>query len=128
MTGAPSGTGSRASHEAAEASSPKASIPSAALMEIVGDELWRRTKTDWVLTVNHDLTEPTCPTATIRPADEDENWQRWRADRDTIEDAIETVLAVAHAALFAGSADTGVPWSNPRLKPIPPATSEGGDA
>jgi len=85
----------------------------------VGSELWNRTKRDWFLQVNHDLTEPTCPTATIRCEDEDARWQYWRADRDTIEDAIDAVVNFAHAALFEGSTEIGVPWTEPTLRPIP---------
>jgi hypothetical protein len=88
-------------------------------MDRVGNELWQRTKTDWVLTLSHDLTEPTCPTAVIRPADRAEKLQYWRADADTIDEAISRVVDLAHAALFDGAPGTGTPWSEPTLAPVP---------
>lgn len=36
-----------------------------AKLEKISDVLYDRTKEDWMLTLNHCLTEPTCPTAMI---------------------------------------------------------------
>lgn len=49
------------------------------------------------LTVNHTLTEPTCPTAII--ATEVEDGPRWRADQDTIDEAIYVVTAAAYVTI-----------------------------
>lgn len=50
------------------------------------------------LTVNHTLTEPTCPTAII--ATEDESGPRWRADQDTIDEAIYVATYAAYLTLI----------------------------
>lgn len=90
-----------------------------AKLEKIGTALWDRTKTDWLLTLSHSLTEPTCPTAVIRCEDKSQKWQRWRYDADTVDEAINGVIDVAYAALFEGSKATGVPWTEPTLKRVP---------
>ena len=90
-----------------------------AKLEKISSALWDRTKEDWVLTLDHCLTEPTCPTATIRCENREAGWSYWRADRDTIEEAIEAVIELSHAGLFRKFEGLGVPWSEPTLKPVP---------
>lgn len=77
-------------------------------------DLYNSTDTDWVLDVHHILTEPTCPTVTIKP--ELSNSVRYRYDENTILSGImhaiehvyqEKVLGknVGHAALFTNPDD-----------------------
>lgn len=83
----------------------------------IGGELWRRSQRDWILSVDHSLTEPTCPTAMISCEDKDAKLPYWRSDQDTIEAAISTVISIAHRELFdGGERDTGAPWTEPTLK------------
>ena len=62
--------------------------------------LYEKTGKDWILHVSHILTEPTCPTASIHP--EGEPTDRYRADRDTIEDAINVAIDMAYRELVLG--------------------------
>lgn len=68
-------------------------------------EMWDALSDCWTsefgelgLHVNHTLTEPTCPTAII--STEIENGPSWRADQDTIEDAIYQATAAAYATII----------------------------
>jgi hypothetical protein len=88
-------------------------------LEKIQDALWRRTQRDWVLAVHHILTEPVCPSATIQCEDDEAKYQYWRADRDTIDEAIDAVIAYAYAGLFERSEAIGVPWTEPTLRPVP---------
>ena len=63
-------------------------------------DLYEKTGKDWILQVSHILTEPTCPTASIYP--ENEPTDRYRADRDTIEDAINAAVDMAYRELVLG--------------------------
>jgi hypothetical protein len=83
--------------------------------------LYDRTEEDWELRVSHCLTEPTCPTAIISCENKEAKFQYWRADRDTIQEAIEAVVDLAYRALFEQSDEIGVPWSEPTLRPVPSA-------
>ena len=49
---------------------------------------------DWVLAVNHILTEPVCPTAWIHP-ESDPSFTAFRCDADTLDAAIDGALAMA---------------------------------
>lgn len=63
-------------------------------------DLYEKTGKDWVLQVSHILTEPTCPTASIYP--EDDPTDKYRADRDTIEDAINAAVDMVYRELVLG--------------------------
>lgn len=65
-------------------------------------DLWDRKKADWELYVSHCLTEPTCPTAIVRVEGSADN--RYRADRDTIEAAINAAVDMAYRELILGEA------------------------
>lgn len=89
-------------------------------LEQISTALWDRTKTDWELSINHSLTEPTCPTAIIRAENNKLlKWQYWRADCDTIDGAIDAVIDLAYRALFEDSTDAGIPWTEAKLKKVP---------
>mgnify|MGYP006893684592 FL=1 len=62
--------------------------------------LFEITGKDWVLRVDHLLTEPTCPTAYVHP--EGDPSDRYRADRDTIEEAINAAVDMAYRELVLG--------------------------
>lgn len=49
-------------------------------------KLYTETGEDWIIEIHHILTEPTCPTVTIRP----ERWPiaRYRFDCDSIEEGV----------------------------------------
>jgi hypothetical protein len=83
-------------------------------LELLQDKLFEATGRDWVLSVNHILTEPVCPTVIVHP----EGWEmnRYRVDADTIEkglqEAVERVYRevilrqeVGHAALWTNADD-----------------------
>ena len=58
---------------------------------------WTREYGELELEVHHTLTEPSCPTAIVRT--EGEEGPRWRADANTIDDAIDIALAAAYVTL-----------------------------
>ena len=62
-------------------------------------ELYERYGRDFILKVHHELTEPTCPSAQI---EDDDGMIVARADRDTIEDAINAALQIACDRLLDG--------------------------
>ena len=82
-------------------------------IEALGD-LYEKTGVDWHLEVNLCLTEPVCPMATISP--EGEHWVRFRADKDTIMEAIDASVDMAYNALILGDESTLVQF---------PATNKG---
>lgn len=63
--------------------------------------LYERTGLDWELVVRHSLTEPTCPTAIVRP-EGIKGFGRYRADEDTIDAAIDRALELAYRELIEG--------------------------
>lgn len=63
-------------------------------------ELYDKTGEDWVLSVSVILTEPTCPTAIVRP--EGKNNLRWSAHAGTIEEAINTAVDLAYREMILG--------------------------
>jgi len=60
-------------------------------------DCWTQEFGELELTITHCLTEPTCPTAVI--ATDSEDGPSWRADQDTIEDAIRVVAAAAYVTI-----------------------------
>ena len=62
------------------------------------DDLYSITGDDWVLSLSHSLTEPTCPTAVIRP----EGWNiaRYRVDCSSIEESLQQVVALVRAEII----------------------------
>jgi hypothetical protein len=66
------------------------------MWDALGD-CWTQEFGELELTVNHTLTEPTCPTAII--ATERDAGPRWRADQDTIDDAIYAATAAAYITI-----------------------------
>jgi hypothetical protein len=60
-------------------------------------ECWTQEFGELELTVNHTLTEPTCPMAVI--ATESDDGPSWRADQDTIEQAIYTATVAAYMTI-----------------------------
>ncbi len=76
------------------------------------EDLYSLTGHDWVLDVSHILTEPTCPTATIRP--ERTNMVRYRVDRDTIEEAIQVACdLVQREVILRETIRSDCPFTNP---------------
>jgi len=78
------------------------------------EDLYLITGEDWVLTVHHILTEPLCPTVTIKP--EGWNMVRYRIDHNTIEEGVRQAAnrvraevinrkIVGHAAPFTNPDD-----------------------
>jgi hypothetical protein len=67
------------------------------MWDALGD-CWTEDFGELELTVNHTLTEPTCPTAII--ATESDDGPRWRADQDTIEQAIYTATLAAYMTII----------------------------
>lgn len=63
-------------------------------------DLYSKTRQDWVLEVSHILTEPTCPTATIRP--EGSNSLRYSVHRDTVVEAIVAAADIACREMIHG--------------------------
>jgi|TARA_Y100000310_G_C20650690_1_gene799262 metal-sulfur cluster biosynthetic enzyme len=75
-------------------------------------ELYDKTGDDWTLTVHHTLTEPTCPTAVV--CAEGSNAVRYRVDADTIEEAINRSVDLAHRELILGEEiKSECPFTNP---------------
>jgi len=66
-------------------------------IEALGD-LYTKTGDDWILQINHSLTEPTCPMAVVRR--EGSNAVRYRADRNTIEESINAAVDMAYRELI----------------------------
>jgi hypothetical protein len=60
-------------------------------------ECWTEEFGELELTVNHTLTEPTCPTAIITT--ESQDGPSWRADHDSIEEAIYAATAAAYITI-----------------------------
>lgn len=56
------------------------------------NKLYSETGDDWVLSIRHMLTEPTCPTIVIRP--ESAYISRYRVDADSIEEGIKRCVAL----------------------------------
>lgn len=72
---------------------------------------------DWVLTVHHILTEPTCPSASIAPEDWYERngpeFGGFQAMADTIEGAVAAAVLSAYSVLIQRLPfRPGVPWTN----------------
>lgn len=67
------------------------------LEPLVKADLYTSTGVDWALRIHHDVTEPTCPTATITP--ELRHSCRYRYDADTIEEAVIGTVAMAYQEL-----------------------------
>ncbi len=79
-----------------------------------GLEIYTPDGGDWMLEVRHTLTEPTCPTAIVRAEDEPEDWPYFRADAETIEEAIYVVVRSAYETLIERKPKPQtVPWSEP---------------
>lgn len=55
-------------------------------------DLYELTGVDWLLEVHHVLTEPTCPTVTIRAEDDSDRFPTFQAHGDTIEQGIAAVV------------------------------------
>lgn len=71
-------------------------------LEIINEKLsglYGLTGEDWLLTVSHSLTEPSCPTAWVHP-ESDAGFQYFRSDADTIEGAIASAVDQAHRCLI----------------------------
>ena len=66
------------------------------MWDALGD-CWTEEFGELELTVQHTLTEPTCPTATIQT--EIDDGPHWRADQDTIEEAIYQATAAAYLTI-----------------------------
>lgn len=66
------------------------------MLEALGN-CWTKEFGELELTVTHCLTEPTCPTAVITT--EVEGGPYWRADQDTIEEAISQAVAAAYVTI-----------------------------
>lgn len=60
-------------------------------------ECWTQEFGELELIVTHTLTEPTCPTAVI--STESDAGPSWRADQDTIDEAIYTATAAAYLTI-----------------------------
>lgn len=75
------------------------------------DDLYERTGLDWVLTVHHVLTEPTCPTVAINP--EGLQCARYRIDCDSIEQGIAEAVERVHREVVLGQV----------IEPLAPFTS-----
>lgn len=67
------------------------------MWDALGD-CWTQEFGELELEVHHTLTEPTCPTAIIKT--EDEGGPSWRADQDTIEEAIYQATAAAYVTII----------------------------
>lgn len=69
---------------------------------------------DWELTLHHTLTEPTCPTATVRPEyTEGCKFGGFVAMGGTIDEAIDGALIQAYETLILRKGfEPGVPWTN----------------
>lgn len=63
-------------------------------------ELYSKTGEDWILTVSHILTEPTCPQAVIRP--EGSNMLRYAVHANTIEEAIIKSASLVYREVILG--------------------------
>jgi hypothetical protein len=76
------------------------------------NDLYRRTQTDWVLTVHVILTEPVCPTVIIAP--EGCNAARYRVDNDSIEQGIAEAVERVHREIILGeTVEPSAPYTNP---------------
>jgi len=100
-------------------------LPLAELSSLVEDKLkplsglYSKGWGDWVIEVHHILTEPTCPTVTIRP--ENSNAARYSVHRDTIVEAIAAAADLVYREQVLGEAITPEsPISNPddRERPL----------
>lgn len=104
------------SEDLQQASAEAEGLSVAEMLDALGDA-YTDQYGDWLLEVNHILTEPTCPTAVIHPEDDEaakELGLYFRSDADTIEDAVANVVALAYATLVKRQPFvSGVPWSNP---------------
>lgn len=83
-------------------------------MEALG-ELYDLTGANWVLSVNHILTEPVCPTVMLYP----EGWEmtRYRVDNDTIEKGIqEAVDRVYQEVVLRKEMGHAAPYTSPHDK------------
>lgn len=69
---------------------------------------------DWELTLHHTLTEPTCPTAIVRPEyTEGCKFGGFVAMGGTIDEAIDGALIQAYETLILRKGfEPGVPWTN----------------
>ena len=97
-----------------------ADLPSTDEMMRALGEIYTPEFGDWALHVRHTLTEPTCPTATIEQEYDNGLGLYFRADADTIDQAISAVVAQAYRCLILREVFTPlVPWSNPGDKTGP---------
>jgi len=74
---------------------------------------------DWIIEIHHILTEPTCPTVTIRP--ENSNAARYSVHRDTVVEAILAAADLVYREQVLGEAITPEsPITNPddRERPL----------
>lgn len=88
------------------------SIDLKAICDDVAGGLWEATKHDWELSIHHCLTEPTCPTAVVRP----EGWSinRYRVDCDTIEESLQkTIDLVKREVIDRLVVGSYCPFTNP---------------
>lgn len=68
---------------------------------------------DWELAVYHTLTEPTCPTAIVKPENEASAFEGFVCTADTLEEAIDGALRQAYSAMILREGfEPGVPWTN----------------
>jgi len=100
-------------------------LPLAELSSLVEDKLkplsglYSKGWGDWVIEIHHILTEPTCPTATIRP--ENSNAARYSVHRDTVVEAIAAAADLVYREQVLGQPITPEsPITNPddRERPL----------
>lgn len=97
------------------------------------DGLWGKTGRDWILEVSAVLTEPVCPSASVRP--EGSNETRYTFVADTVEEALDGAVDLAYRGEILGEKVRGnLPFTNPDdhpERPRPPfgdlASPEGGN-
>lgn len=75
-------------------------------------DLYEKTGDDWVLQINYDLTEPTCPAVVVRRLGS--NSVRYRVDRDTIEEGVRAAVDLCYREQVRGEKITPeCPFTNP---------------
>ena len=80
-------------------------------------DLYSITWADWHININHCLTEPTCPSASITPETHDgemDDLMRYVAWGNTIEEAIHASVELVYNELILGKPPyMEAPWTNP---------------